>query len=96
MKIIIVLMLCGRNSGVKHWEISYDFLQAYNISDVLLLDEFENFRDVCVREYGLDPAWYYTAPELAWDAELKYTAVELELLSDPGILLMLNGAQKVE
>jgi hypothetical protein len=26
--------------------------------------------------------WYYTAPGLAWDAALKLTEVELELISD--------------
>ena len=66
-----------------------DYHDLYNVSDVLLLaDVFENFRDVCMENYQLDPAWYYTAPALAWDAALKKTDVELELLSDPDMLLM--------
>ena len=66
-----------------------DYHNLYNKSDVLLLaDVFENFRDVCMKNYQLDPAWYYTAPGLAWDAALKKTGVELELLSDPDMLLM--------
>ena len=66
-----------------------DYHDLYNVSDVLLLaDVFENFRDVCMKNYQLDPAWYYTAPGLAWDAALKKTGVELELLSDPDMLLM--------
>ena len=66
-----------------------DYHDLYNKSDVLLLtDIFENFRDVCSKNYGLDPAWYYTAPGLAWDACLKKTNVNLELLSDPDMLLM--------
>ena len=66
-----------------------DYHDLYNKSDVLLLaDVFENFRDVCMKNYQLDPAWYYTAPGLAWDACLKKTGVELELLSDPDMLLM--------
>ena len=66
-----------------------DYHDLYNKSDVLLLaDVFENFRDVCMKNYQLDPAWYYTAPGLAWDAALKKTGVELELLSDPDMLLM--------
>ena len=51
-----------------------------------------NFRNVCVKNYKLDPAWYYTAPGLAWDAFcLKKTEVELELLSDVDMLLMVEN-----
>ena len=51
-----------------------DYHDLYLESDVLLLsDVFENFRDVCIKNYALDPAWYYTAPGLAWDAALKIT-----------------------
>ena len=63
----------------------------YNQVDVLLLaDVFENFRDICIKNYKLDPAHYYTAPGLAWDAALKITEVELELLSDIDMLLMVE------
>ena len=68
-----------------------DYHNLYNVSDVLLLaDVFENFRDVCMANYKLDPAWYYTAPGLAWDAALKLTKVQLELLSDYDMLLMIK------
>ena len=40
--------------------------------------------------YELDPAWYYTAPGLAWDAALKMTKVELELLTDMRCLTWLR------
>jgi hypothetical protein len=50
---------------------------------LLLIDVFENFRDLCLeKSYGLDPVWCYTTPGLAWDCMLKYTLVELELLTD--------------
>ena len=68
-----------------------DYHNLYNRVDVLLLtDVFENFRDICIRNYNLDPAHYYTAPGLAWDATLKVTNVELELLSDMDMLLMVE------
>ena len=57
--------------------------------DVLLLTNvFENFRSVCLKNYGLDPCWYFTTPGLAWDACLKKTHVKLELLNDVDMLLM--------
>ena len=68
-----------------------DYLKLYNISDVLLLaDVFENFRDICLKNYGLDPVHYYTAPGLAWDAMLKMTKINLDLLSDVDMLLMVE------
>ena len=68
-----------------------DYHNLYNQVDVLLLaDVFENFRDICIKNYKLDPAHYYTAPSLAWDAALKITKVELELLSDIDMLLMVE------
>ena len=39
----------------------------------------ENFAK---KNYGLDPAHYFTTPGLAWDAMLKITEVKLELLDD--------------
>ena len=64
----------------------------YNICDVLqLADVFENFRDVCMENHKLDPAWYYTSPGLSWDAMLKRTRVELELLSNYDMILMIRN-----
>ena len=66
-----------------------DYHKLYNETDVLLLaDVFENFRNLCLKIYGLDPVYYFTAPGLAWDACLKMTDINLELLSDPNMLLM--------
>ena len=43
-----------------------------------------------MNNYELDPAWYYTAPGQAWDALLKKTKSELELITDPDMLLMIE------
>ena len=62
-----------------------DYHNLHNKVDVLLLsDVFENFRDLCIKNFNLDRAHYYTA----LDAALKVTKVELELLSDMDMLLM--------
>ena len=66
-----------------------DYHDLYLETDVILLaNVFESFRKVCLDNYGLDPAHFYTAPGLAWKACLKKTGVNLELLKDPDMLLM--------
>ena len=66
-----------------------DYHDLYLESDVLLLaDVFENFRKTCLKHYNLDPAHYYTSPGLAWDACLKETGQQLELLHDYDMLMM--------
>ena len=60
-----------------------EYSDLYLKIDVLLLtDVFENFRDMCISTYNLDPVFYYTAPGFSFDCMLKYTNVKLELLSD--------------
>ena len=60
-----------------------NYADLYCRTDVLLLaDVFENFRKTSQKQYRLDPAHYYTSPGLSWDALLKKTGVELELLTD--------------
>ena len=84
-----MLKTCGKPLG---WKPFRDYHDLYLKTDVLLLaDVFENFRGVCMSNYKLDPAWYYTAPGLAWDATLKITKVELELLRDPDMLIMIEN-----
>ena len=66
-----------------------DYHDLYLKSDVLLLaDVFEKFRSTCLKHYKLDPAHYYTSPGLAWDACLKITGQNLELLNDYDMLMM--------
>ena len=45
---------------------------------ILLCDVFEQFRLLCLKQYGLDPAHYYTSPGLSWSAMLKKTKICLE------------------
>ena len=46
-----------------------DYHDLYVKTDVALLaDVFENFRNLCQEQYGLDQAHYYTSPGLSWDA----------------------------
>jgi len=60
-----------------------DYHDFYVKTDVALLaDVFENFQNLCIEQYGLDPVHYYMSPGLSWDALLKKTGVELELFTD--------------
>lgn len=60
-----------------------DYHDLYLKTDVCLLaDIFENFRNVCMNIYKLDPAHYYTAPSLSWDSMLKFTNITLDTFND--------------
>ena len=66
-----------------------EYHNLYVQSDTsLLADVFEDFRDQCIEIYELDSAHLLSVPGLAWEASLKKTNVELELLTDNNMLLM--------
>lgn len=63
--------------------------------DVLLLaDVFENFRATASNIHKLDPAQYVSAPSFSWDAMLKYTKVQLELLTDVNQLMFVEKGKE--
>ena len=68
-----------------------EYHDLYVRSDTLLFaDVFENFRNPCMKNYELDPAHFVSLPGLAWQACLKKTNVELELITDYDMLLMIE------
>ena len=63
----------------------------YIQSDILLLaDVFENFQNMCLEIYELDPAHFLTALGLTWQAALKKIKVKLNLLTDINMLLIVE------
>ncbi|KAB0804497.1 hypothetical protein PPYR_01467 [Photinus pyralis] len=67
------------------------YVDLYMKTDILLLaDVFEQFRSSCISTYDLDPAHYFTLPGFTWDAMLKYTRQELELLTDQDMFLFVE------
>ena len=62
----------------------------------MLADVFESFRNECIEIYELDSTYFLSAPGLAWQACLKKTRVELELLTDLDMLLMVEKGIEVE
>lgn len=80
--------------ALKVWDVFLekktmkDYMLFYNKLDVLLLSiVFEKFRDTCMREYELDPAHYISLPSLSFDAMLKCTQVQIELISNIDMFL---------
>ena len=68
-----------------------EYHHLYVQNDTLLLaDIFENFRNMCIKLYELDPAHFLSLPGLAWQACLKKTNVKYELLTDYDMLLMVE------
>ena len=84
----------AHSKGVcKDFEIKHlgEYHDLYVQSNTLLLaDVFENFRNMCINIYELDPANFHSAPGLAWQAALKMTKVKLDLLTDIDMLLMVE------
>ena len=56
----------------------------------LLADIFESYHDISHKNYGLDPSHFYTAPSLSWEACLKITKVDIELIADPDMTIFIN------
>ena len=72
-----------------------DYHDLYLKTDVLLLaDVFEQFRSTCMKTYKLDPAHYYTSPGLSWDALLRHSGVELDLLTDYDMHLFIEKGMR--
>ena len=80
-----------------------DFHNHYWKKDVLLLVDtdvlllagtFEKFIFTSLKNYNLDPCYYFSAPGLSWDAMLKMTKAELEKISDPNIHLFIKKGMR--
>ena len=68
-----------------------EYHDLYVQSDTLLLaDVFNNFKDLCIKIYRLDPAYFLSLPGLAWQACLKQLGIKLDLITDIDMLLMIE------
>ena len=77
----------------KKFEINNlgEYHDLYGQSDTLLLaDVFENFQNMCLKIYELDPEKFLSAPGSARQADLKKTKVKLDLITDIDMLLMVE------
>ena len=60
----------------------------------MLADVFENFRNMCIKIYELDPAKFLSTPGLPWQVILKKTKVKLDILTDINVLLTIEKGIK--
>ena len=77
----------------KDIEIKYlgEYHDLYPKNDALLLaGVFEKFREISLQIYELDSATFIEVPRLAWQAALKKTKLELDLLTDIDYILMVE------
>ena len=59
-----------------------EYRNLYVQSDTLLLaDVFENFRNMCIKVYELDPAHFLSLPGLAWQAYLKKNKCKIGIVN---------------
>ena len=80
-----------------------DYIHANNVFKMFKLNNLGDYHDLYVQStllladvlcriktYELDPAHFISLPGLAWQACLKKTGIELELLTDYDMLLMIE------
>ena len=72
-----------------------DYHVLYLKTDVLLLaDVFEKFISTCLDYYGLDHCHYFSSPGLSWDAMVKMTRIEFDLISDIDMHLFIEKGMR--
>ena len=72
-----------------------DYHDVYLKTDILLLAViFEKFINICLDYYGLDPCHYFSSPGLSWNAMLKMTKIELELINDIDMHLLIEKGMR--
>jgi len=72
-----------------------EYHDLYLKTDILFLaDVFENFRETCLNYYKLDPCHHITSPGLSWDAMLKMTKTNLDLISDIDMQLFIEKGMR--
>ena len=76
-------------------ETMKDYHDLYSKCDILLLDDvLGKFRNNSLKNYGLLPSHYLSAP--GWDAMLKMTKLNLNLFQIPKCMYYLRKVQEVE
>ena len=73
-----------------------EWLVFYQDLDVkLLMDIWISFRNTSLKNYGLEPAHHYSAPGLSFDAMLKMTKAEINLITKPDMYQFFELVRKI-
>ncbi|MES9884134.1 MAG: hypothetical protein ABW185_25085, partial [Sedimenticola sp.] len=72
---------------VEEYVKTYLTIECLQFADVL-----ENFRDLMMNDFLLDPMWYFSLPAVSWDSCLLQTEVRLELITDEDMHLTVESA----
>ena len=68
-----------------------NYMKLHLLSDICLLaDVFQIFRNNTLEVYQLDPAYFVSAPQLAWNALLKHINQSIPLITDPETYRMIQ------
>ena len=68
-----------------------EYMALYLLSDICLLaNVFKAFRNQSLDEYQLDPAYFVSAPQLAWNALLNHIDRPVPLITDPKMYRMIQ------
>ena len=59
-----------------------------------LTDVFENFRNLCMKYYGLGPVYYVSLQNSAWDAMLKMIGIQINLVHDQDMYEMVEKGKR--
>ena len=74
-----------------HCQNLKEYMALYLLSDICLLaDVFQAFRSNSLDEYQLDPAYFVSAPQLAWNPLLKHIDRPIPLITESEMYRMIQ------
>ena len=74
-----------------HCQNLKEYMALYLLRDICLIaDVFQAFRNQSLDEHQLDPAYFVSAPQLAWNALLKPIDRPIPLITDPEMYRMIQ------
>ena len=72
-----------------------DYHKLYLKGDVsLLADVFDKLKTNSLKNYGLCPSHYLSAPGLSWDAMPKMTKIKLVIITDPDMYIFFEKSTR--